>query len=275
MALVQNAAEGYKKMEIDAIELFDNKAKIIIKDTTNAFVNSLRRMMLSEVPTLAIDDVNIYDNTSVLFDEQIALRLGLIPLKTDLKSYNLPEECSCNGEGCTMCQLSLTLSVEGPKMVYSGDIISSDPNVYPADPKIPIIELKEGQKLFLEAIAILGLGKNYAKWQAGVACGYKNLSKITITNCDACGICIEACPQNIIELQCTTAVVTDPLKCTLCKLCEDACDIDAITVDQDESVVILNFESDGSYTAKELIIEASNVLQEKASTLKQTLQTLQ
>lgn len=262
-------------MEIDTIEYTDKKAKLILKNVTNAFINSLRRIMLSEVPTLAIDEVNIYDNTSVFFDEQIALRLALIPLKTDTESYTLPEECTCNGEGCTQCQVSLTLSAEGPRMVYSGDLVSTDPKIYPEDLKIPIIELKQEQKLFLEAIAKLGLGTQHAKWQAGIACGYKNMPKITVANCDQCGACITACPRNILELQANTTTVTDPLKCTLCRLCEKACDINAITVDEDPSTIILSFETDGSYTTKELLIQATNILQNKANTLKETLQTIQ
>jgi DNA-directed RNA polymerase subunit D len=262
-------------MEIDILELSDRKAKIILKGVDNAFVNSLRRVMLSEVPTFAIDEVNIYENTSVLFDEQIALRLALIPLKTDIKNYNLPEECPCNGEGCTLCEVSLTLSAEGPKMVYSGDMVSADPEIYPEDAKIPIIELKEGQKLVLDAIARLGLGKEHAKWQAGIACGYKNMPVISITGCDQCGACITACPKNILEIQGNTATLTDPLECILCRLCEKACEIDAITVKEDSSTVILSFESDTSYTAKELIMEAANILQNKALALKETLQALQ
>jgi len=262
-------------IEVEIVELNDEKAKLILKGTNNAFVNSLRRIMLSEVPTIAIDEVNIYDNTSVLFDEQIALRLALIPLKTDMESYNLPDECSCNREGCTLCQVSLTLSAEGPKIVYSEDLISTDPKILPADPKIPIIELKDGQKLFLEAIARPGLGKNHAKWQAGVACGYKNMPMIAITGCDQCNACITECSQKILKPQGNTIVVIDPFKCTLCRLCEDACDVNAIKVEEDEKTAIFNFETDGSYTAQELLLQATNILQRKANALKDTLQTLQ
>lgn len=97
-------------MDIDIIELSDTKARFVLNDIEPAIVNGLRRVMLAEVPTMAVDYVNIYDNTSVLFDEQIALRIGLIPLITDMKSYVLPEDCGCDGEGCTMCQLSFNLS---------------------------------------------------------------------------------------------------------------------------------------------------------------------
>ena len=281
MAHAHDVADGFEvngaetMIEVETIELTDEKAKLILKNTNNAFVNSLRRIMLSEVPTMAIDEVNIYDNTSVLFDEQIALRLALIPLKTDMESYSIPSECSCGGEGCTQCQVSLVLNAEGPKVVYSEDLISTDQKIVPADQKIPIIELKDGQKLFLEAIARPGLGRDHAKWQAGIACGYKNMPRITITNCDQCNACVEECAPNILKPEGGTIVVTDPLRCTLCRLCEDVCEVDAIKVEEDERTILFNFETDGSYTARELLLQSANILQRKVRTLRERLQTLQ
>ena len=64
-------------------------------------------------PAMAIEDVIIIDNTSVLYDEIVAHRLGLIPLKTDLDAYVLPEECDCKSElGCSKCRASFTLEAE-------------------------------------------------------------------------------------------------------------------------------------------------------------------
>ena len=70
-------------MKVKTIELKGNKGVLKIEGTDVYFVNALRRVMLSELPKLAIDEVIIYDNTSPLFDEIIAHRLGLIPIPTD------------------------------------------------------------------------------------------------------------------------------------------------------------------------------------------------
>ena len=262
-------------MEIEIIELSDDKAKFLLKDVKAAVANGLRRSMLAEVPTMAIDYVNIYDNTSVLFDEQIALRFGLIPLITDVDSYVFPEDCDCEGEGCTKCQLSLTLSAEGPKMVYSGELLSSDPKISVADDKIPIVELKERHKLVLEAIAKLGTGRKHSKWQAGVGCGYKNMPIITIAeNCDSCGKCAEECPRNILIIEDDVLTVIDPLKCSLCKLCVEACEIGAITVNSDVNSFIFQMESDGSYPSKELIIKGADIIIDKAKQLNEILATI-
>ncbi|MBN2421287.1 DNA-directed RNA polymerase subunit D, partial [Candidatus Woesearchaeota archaeon] len=95
-----------------------NRATFTIKDATPAFVNALRRTITEAVPVMAIEDVEFKNNSSVLYDEILALRLGLIPFKTDLSSYNVPSECTCNGEGCAKCTLALTLSAKGPCIVY-------------------------------------------------------------------------------------------------------------------------------------------------------------
>ena len=100
--------------------------------------------MVADVPTLAIEYVNLYDNTSVLYDEQLALRLSLIPLVTDVETYVPQAECDvCGGEGCPACEVSLTLSAEGPGTVYSRDLIPTDPKIQPADPNVPIVELRK------------------------------------------------------------------------------------------------------------------------------------
>ena len=87
-------------MEVKVLSKDKEKGKIsfILKDTNVFVANTLRRLIIEEVPTLAIEDVDFKENSSALYDEIVAHRLGLIPIKTDLKSYNLPEECTRSEE---------------------------------------------------------------------------------------------------------------------------------------------------------------------------------
>jgi DNA-directed RNA polymerase subunit D len=143
------------------------KCQFILEDANPTIANTLRRSMLSFVPTMAIETVDFTKNSSVLYDEAIAHRLGLVPLTTDLKTYELPEKHPHGGEGNPKVELHLTLSTKGPCTVYSGDLQSKDPKVKPVFTKIPIVKLLKGQELELDAVAVLGRGKTHMKWSPG------------------------------------------------------------------------------------------------------------
>lgn len=156
-------------MEVQITEKTDIAMRFVVKGVDVPFANALRRTMLAEVPSMAIDEVVIIQNSSVLNDEILAHRLGLIPLRTDLDSYNLPDECTCKSEfGCNLCRVSLALEAEATEKtitIYSGNLVSENPNIVPASNRVPIVKLAPGQKLRLEAYARLGKGEKHAKWQ--------------------------------------------------------------------------------------------------------------
>ena len=263
-------------MQVELLELGGNRVRFILKDVEAAFANAIRRASLSEVPTLAIDEISIYDNTSVLFDEQIALRLGLVPLAVDdIDAYSTPEDCACGGAGCPGCRINIMLTAEGPRTVYSRDLQISDPGVKVVYEKIPIAVLGEGEKLMIEAYGTVRTGTVHARWQAGTLCGYKNLPRIEIEDCDGCGKCVKVCPRGILVLDESGRVkVTDPVECSLCKLCTDECDIDAIKVSSLPDAFVMAIECDGSLPVEELVIRAADVIRERAEELGRKLEEL-
>jgi DNA-directed RNA polymerase subunit D len=157
------------------------KMSFSIRGTTAAFMNTLRRAMLEEVPTMAIEDVEFSKNSSVLYDEMIAHRLGLIPLKTDLKSYELVGSYKEVSELSAKQKVTFTLKAKGPGIVLASELESSDKSVAPAFMDMPITKLTKGQVLELEATAILGKGKTHSKWSPGHVY-YSNEAKITVNN---------------------------------------------------------------------------------------------
>jgi len=263
-------------MQISFSRLDDTVARFVLRGATPAFANTLRRTMIGEVPTLAIEDVFIYDNNSALFDEILAHRLGLVPLRTDLDEYVMRDACSCGGEGCSGCTAIYTLSVEGPKMVYSSDLIPQNPQAAPVVDNIPLVKLEKEQKVVLEARAVLGKGISHAKWQPTLVCGYKEYPVITVDKkCDGCGMCIDECPRGVLEVvKDSVRVVEGKLEdCSLCRLCERICksegtwDEPAIHITQDESRFLFVVESDGSLPVKEIVVRALREIQSKSESL--------
>ncbi|MBK5190250.1 MAG: DNA-directed RNA polymerase subunit D [Methanosarcinales archaeon] len=167
-------------MDVKILDRGENEVKFMLSGVNLRFANALRRAMIAEVPKLAIDEVNIHENTSLLYDEQLALRLALIPLKTDLSDYGADDRVS-------LTLKAISPAREGYTMVYSKELISSEPNVEAAFGNIPIVKLNSSerevgsmksvarQKIALEAIAKLGRGKEHAKWQPVTACSYKDM----------------------------------------------------------------------------------------------------
>src|SRR5512137_2803837 len=249
-------------MQIEFASLDDSLARFTLSGASPAFANAFRRAMIGEVPTLAIEDVRIYDNTSAFFDEMLAHRLELIPIKTDLSTYSTQENCTCGGTGCPGCTVMFTLSVEGPKTVLSSDLIPQDPKATPVYDNIPIVKLAKGQKLVVEARATLNTGRVHAKWQPTLVCGFKNHPVISISEaCDACGMCVEECPRTILEVKGKKVEVAEGKlpECSMCKLCERAClasgigEEPAITVSAEADRYIFVVESDGSLPVREIM----------------------
>jgi DNA-directed RNA polymerase subunit D len=154
---------------VDILERADEKIVIKFNNVPRQYVNAIRRTSISEVPTLAIDDVVILENSSVMHDEAIAHRLGLVPLQTNLDRFVMPHDCDCKSTlGCSKCRVLLVLDSEAnekTKVVTSGELVSEDELIKPVSKDIPIIALAPGQKLKFEAYARLGIGRDHAKWQ--------------------------------------------------------------------------------------------------------------
>jgi len=260
-------------MQIEIASLDDTLARFTLTGSSPGFANAFRRAMISEVPTLAIEDVRIYDNTSALFDEMLAHRLGLIPIKTDLTTYTIQEKCACGGAGCPGCTSTLTLSVEGPKTVMSSDLIPQDPKATPVFDNIPIVKLMKGQKVVIEARAVLNTGREHAKWQPTLVCGYKNYPVVTISDaCDACGMCVDECPRGVLAVKGKKVeVVNGKLPdCSMCRLCERACvatgigEEPAIRISAEPDRFIFVVESDGSLPVKEIMERALRYIKEQS-----------
>ncbi|RHY34150.1 hypothetical protein DYB32_002476, partial [Aphanomyces invadans] len=166
--------------KIDLQEIRDDFIKFELSETDTSVANALRRVMIAEVPTLAIDLVSIEINTSVITDEFLAHRLGMIPLRLEggleafKKRFVYSADCDCD-EHCPNCSVEFELDVRaesGTQTVTSDSLRSLDPYIKPVhfsseeeanntqDTGVIIAKLGPGQRLKLNAIAKLVRGYN-------------------------------------------------------------------------------------------------------------------
>jgi DNA-directed RNA polymerase II subunit RPB3 len=157
-----------------------------LSKTNLAFANAVRRIIQAEVPTIAIDLVEIETNSSVLADEFIAHRLGLIPLDSKgVDELNYSRDCDCE-QYCEQCSVTLTLHakctsdeimkvyardlvVDGRHMNGVGSPVITDPEGYGC----LIAKLRKGQELKISCIAKKGIAKEHAKWMPTSAVGFE------------------------------------------------------------------------------------------------------
>ncbi len=168
-------------MSLEVIKHDTNTISVKLSNIPLQYANALRRICLNGIPILAIDTVNIIENSSVLADEGLAHRLALIPLKTPISRFNEPSKCDCNNEesGCSNCRVILMIDSTDhnkTRTIMSSELISENEDVKPTSENVPIVDLAIGQRLKVEAYARLGRGTSHAKWNSS------NVSVLTNTN---------------------------------------------------------------------------------------------
>lgn len=146
--------------------LVDFNSYDFILNVDSSLANSLRRILIGQIPSVAIDTVKIEENDSQLCDEMIAQRLGLIPLR--VTSVNNESSQSVN-------EYTVKLDQIGPKRIYSGDLIFS-PGIEPVNPDIILLNLGPGEQLRFSGETEIGIGKQHAKFSVCCGTSYKKLS---------------------------------------------------------------------------------------------------
>jgi len=261
-------------LKLDVLKKSEHKIVFVTEGVSIEMINAIRRIILTEVPVMAIDEIIILKNDSPLYDEILSHRMGLIPLKTDLETYKLPHECDCLGYGCPLCQVSLTCEItnttNAPLEIYSGDLNSNDPKIVPVDPYIPIVNIDKNGKVIIEAYAILGFAKNHAKWQAVSNVAYRLYPIIEfdakeLKDPEEKKLIVKMCPEKLFEL-----VNNDSLKlkedywksCSLCMSCEKNSN-GKIKVVPKKGAYIFSIESDGVLPFDVLIRKVFEIFNEK------------
>ncbi|MCL5239041.1 MAG: DNA-directed RNA polymerase subunit D [Candidatus Marsarchaeota archaeon] len=142
-------------MKVSVVENSPKVLRVDISGIGYGVANAIRRAAIGRIGCFAIDNVTFYENSSALFDEYLAHRMGLVPILTP-KDYDEKDE------------IVFSIEAEGPATVYSKEMKSSDKSVKVANGDIPIIKLAEGQRLRADGKAVMGTGSRSAKFQPGI-----------------------------------------------------------------------------------------------------------
>ncbi|XP_031728921.1 DNA-directed RNA polymerases I and III subunit RPAC1 [Anarrhichthys ocellatus] len=199
-----------KNFRIDIVHLDESSMEFDMVGIDAAIANAFRRILLAEVPTMAIEKVFIYNNTSIVQDEVLAHRLGLVPIKADprLFEYRSAGEESAEEEGSEIDTIQLQLKIKcsrNPRaskdsadprelylnhMVYSKDItwvpignqadVFADAVIGPVHDDILIAQLRPGQELDVIMHCVKGIGKDHAKFSPVATASYRLLPDITL-----------------------------------------------------------------------------------------------
>lgn len=166
-----------------------DRVDFVLQSCSLGFANSLRRAIIAEIPTIAIDLVDISTNSSVLPDEFLAHRLGLIPLHSQGVNQNMEytRDCDRCEDHCSNCSVTLRLRAkcesEGQVMkVFASHLTRMDhrddaigqPVIKDPNGEGPIIlKLRHGQEVDFTCIAKKGNAKEHAKWGPTAAVGFE------------------------------------------------------------------------------------------------------
>jgi DNA-directed RNA polymerase subunit D len=256
---------------VKILSVTEDTIQFILQGCDAAFVNALRRAIITEVPTMAIEDIFYFDNSSVIPDEVLAHRIGLIPLKTDLDNYLLPEQCNCKAElGCPKCRVTLNLNVESGdeiRSVYSSEINSVDQNIVPVSPKILLAKLAPHQAIKFEAYAQLNKGRLHSKFSPVSMAIYQHIAQINVEDQSIATKCIEESPKGVIyeDGKLNVINVREFNKSPACReLLGSRSLIDLMKKDE----YVFTLESTGALPPTRIVDEAVKILTEKLQELR-------
>ena len=295
-------------LNIKILHQEDEKVEFELVGIDAVLANTIRRVLLSETPSIAIENVYIKNNTSIMQDEVLAHRLGLLPIRCD------PEKLEYVGESGTGTHDANTLVFKMNVKCTEADFksISVDPqdsttcfktvlskavkweaqgrqkDVFEGDePKmvhdeIVLNKLRPGQEIDLVAHACKGVGRDHAKFSPVATAYYRMMPEVTllrdVTGRDA-QILKDKCPNDVFDIEdlgngSQKAVVKNARNCTVCRECiRDKSWTDRVELSRVRNHFIFSIESTGVLPAKEIFLRAMKVLKNKFRKTKEDLQT--
>lgn len=297
-----------KDFRIDVIRLDSNELEFDMVGVDPALANAFRRILLAEVPTMAIEKVFIFNNTSIIQDEVLAHRLGLIPIKADPRMFEYRQEGDETGTGEDTIEFHLKVKctknpnaakdATDPDELYKNAKVTTEhlkwvsignqEELYgakafgPVDKDILIAKLRPGQEIDLKMHCVKGVGKDHTKFSPVATASYRLMPEIVLTE-PILGERAERLKQcfspGVIEIEnkngVPEAVVANPRRDTCSREVFSHDDLkECIKLNRIRDHFIFSVESTGALRPDVLVTEAINVLKSKCKTFQQDLDTL-
>ena len=268
------------------IKIISKNSEEIIFDIIGiepTLINTLRRILISEIPTMAIENVIVHQNTSIIPDEVLAHRLGLIPIFADANKFEYKKEDEeFNENNSIHFKLKIKCYMENNKIINSsiyskdleyipigkqGEKFKDKEMLRPVHDNILIDKLRPGQEIDLDCYCTKGIGKTHAKWSPVCTAYYRLLSDIKfykeIKGDDAIEL-KQLCPMKVFDIKNNKIYVSDIRKCTTCRECIRIEKFkDLVDLGKSSDHYEFHIESVGIYDPEILFYRALDVLNEK------------
>lgn len=266
--------------------------KFELTNTDLSVANALRRIIIAEVATMAIDLVQVSENTSVLNDEFIAHRIGLVPLVSDnVESFTFHNQCQCTSF-CEKCSVRYRLRKKCPPNVDTCEVTSNDieleagedathgvvpvryynDNGEEEDP-ILIMKLSKNQMIDFRCIAKKDNAKTHAKWSPVATCIMRmepivelNHEKLQTLTTDQKKKFVASCPRKVFQYNAMLQAIDieDMDACTLCNECNKYAVEQklpgAVKISENQDKFIFTVESTGALAPSRIVLKAIQVL---------------
>lgn len=227
-----------------------------------------------DIAIMAISHVCIEVNNTVIPDEVIAHRLGLLPLSVLGKYFESPDENNYFDETNSLVfQIDVAYSTS-KSVIYTKDIQwipqghqkKKFRDISFSYPDEPIFRLIAGQHIRLTAYATKGTGKEHAKYIPTSACYFKNTYKLQLHSSiqgEVANKIKEECPRDVFDIEDLNLKVVNPQNCNKCGKCTKT--TQKISINQSDDFMFI-FESE-TINTKIILEEGLNILYQKLELL--------